>query len=241
MSVFQNPAAQAFVAEIKTELLLAQVLVRRMERGFELRHVEDRNVASEKLRLVAETGVRALAQFTVSGAFRPLKSAPNLQAGWRFIAGDERQMEFALNTFYPGAIADWFAVRAARTAPTHYREFTSRQSGMYRITAMLPDEKAAPMIRACCLKRFCWKQRLWTVNGLLPDSPENKSLIPCLEPCAILLEFARKAMRLAQQEERGEPLNQAATDASEVREADFENSANPRRLQLNVENQKMNV
>ncbi len=223
-----------------SELTLAQVLIRRVERDFELRHVEDRETAPEKLRLVAEHEVRALAQFTATGAFRPLKSAPNLQTGWRLIISDPAKLEFVINQFYPGAIADWFAVRSANAVPTHYREFTDRQTGMYRITAMLTDEQAAPVIRACCHRKFCLKQRLWTVNGLVPDSLEGKSLIPCLEPCAVLLEFARKAMRLVQQEEKGEPVNLETPEMSEIREADFENPKNPRRLQLVLEKQKMN-
>src|SRR3989442_3355012 len=71
---------------------------------------------------------------------------------------------------------------------------------MYRITTLLSDAQAAEVTRACCHKMFCLKRRLWTANGLAPDPVEDKSLIPCLEPCAILLELARKAMRIVQEE-----------------------------------------
>jgi hypothetical protein len=237
---FENPALKAFLAEIKTEFVLAQVLVRRLEKGFELRHVQDRERAAQNLRLVGESEILALAQFTATGAFRPLKSAPNLQTGWRLNSVDETRMGFALNQIYPGAIADWFAVRFSNAAPTNYREFTRRQTGMYRITAMLTDEQAKPMIRACCHKNFCLKQRLWTVDGLETDSVDEKSLIPCLEPCAILLEFARKAMRLEQQEISGktEDATVEMHTEDEIREADFENQNNPRRLQLVMEKRR---
>jgi len=239
-AAFCNPALNAFIAAIQPELVFAQVLIRRSEPGFELRHAQDSNCAPESLRLISENEIRPLAQFAENGAFRPLKSAPNLQTGWRLVSATEKSLEYALNQFYPGAIADWFAVHYSNAKPTDYREFTNRQTGMYRITAMLADEQAAPVIRACCHEKFCLKQRLWTVNGVAPDSSVEKSLIPCLEPCAILLEFARKAMRLEQAAGSQEKIavDVEKQTVSEIREADFENPNNPRRLQLAVEKQK---
>jgi hypothetical protein len=196
----KNPALSAFVAGFETELSFAQVWIRRMARGFELRHVADRECDPAALRLLGENDIRPLALFTVSGAFRPLKSAPNLQRGWRAAPRDEETLGAALNQLYPGAVADWFAAQAPRPPVTSYREFTGRQTGMYRITTHLDDAAAGAVIRACCHKDFCLKRRLWTVDGLPPDAAAAKSAIPCLEPCAILLEFARKTARVAQNE-----------------------------------------
>jgi 4Fe-4S binding protein len=131
---------------------------------------------------------------------------------------------------------------------THFRDFTNRQTGMYRITTSLSDEQAAQVIRAGCHKQFCLKCRLWTVNGLATESAAEKSLIPCLEPCAILLEFARMAVRLEQGEKRSLDLSpgDAATigsalqllleqSAATEREADFSSPANGRRIQRILE------
>jgi hypothetical protein len=245
MSLGTNPALEAFVAGIGNELVAAQVLIRRSAAGFELRHVDDRELSTGTLRALRLSDVRSLAQITIHGAFRPLKSAPNLQKGWLLGAANNTELEMALNQLYPGLIADWFAARSPRPAITHYREFTNRQTGMYRITQMLSDGQAAQMITAGCHRRFCLKQRLWTVEGLAPEAREDKSLIPCLEPCALLLEFARKAMRIEQQEKvRIElapdelavmhssltaSLEEAAPD---VREGDFNSPRNLRRNQL---------
>jgi hypothetical protein len=79
---------------------------------------------------------------------------------------------------------------------------------MYRITAMLTDEQVTDIARAGCGKRFCLKQRLWTVKGLGSDEPSAKSLIPCLEPCAVLLELARVVARIEQGEKHNVPLTQ---------------------------------
>jgi hypothetical protein len=243
-----NPAVQAFVERIGSELVLAQVWISRTGKNYELRHVADRNTTIEKLKSVQPDELRAVAQSTADGAFRPLKSAPNLRPGWRLVAKDDAELEDALNQLYPGAIADWYAAQSPAPPVTHYRDFTGRQTGMYRITTLLSDADAGRVIRACCHATLCLKHRLWTVEGLAPDPAEEKSLIPCLEPCAMLSEFARKAMRLEQEDKMKIELSsdELATirDALETvlghrvadaREADFNSQTNPRRLRLLLE------
>ena len=109
-----NPALSAFVAALKTEFIFAQVWIRRTERGFELRHVADKECEPASLRLLGENDLRPLAQFTARGMFRPLRSAPNLQRGWRAAPRDEATLGAALNQLYPGGVADWFAAQAPR-------------------------------------------------------------------------------------------------------------------------------
>lgn len=195
MTKFENSAFKAFAALISEELTLAQVLIRRAGAGFELRHVDDKDLAVEALRIVPLGESRKLAQFTSSGEFRPLKSAPTLQRGWRMELSGCGELELALNTLYPGAVADWYASRSEHPPVTDYSEFTGRQSGMYRVTAMLEDAWVADVVRSCCNSDACLKQRLWRSEGAGPDKAGDKSIIPCLEPCAILLESARKAWR----------------------------------------------
>lgn len=241
MSAVSNPALRALLERIAPELTLAQVRVTRVREGFELRHVADHKGAT--LREVKLEELRSLAQFTGTGSFRPLKSAPSLQTGWRCLARNEEELEMALRHLYPGAVADCHAAQSPHPPVTHYREFTARQTGMYRATALLTDAQAAQTARAGCHKNFCLKQRLWTVEGLPPD--ENKSLIPCLEPCAVLLEFARKVQRIELEEQARFGLTvddartvQAALQmtiqdvSSGCREAEFNAPENPRRLQL---------
>lgn len=243
-----HPALQAFVAQIGAELALAQALIRRVEPGYELRHVADRDRAPTTLRELRVNELRELARFTASGAFRPLKAAPNLPAGWLLRVKDEAVLETALSALYPGTIGDWFAAQSPSPPVTNYREFSNRQTGMYRITAMLEDAQAAQVARACCDKNHCLKRRIWTVNRLEAEGIEEKSLIPCLEPCAILLEFARKTMRVEQEKKLRLELSpsEAVTLAvalrtalahpdTTLREADFNAPANPRRIQLLLE------
>jgi len=246
MAAANNPALAAFCAAIPSELVLAQVRVQRLASGFELRHVGDRDAGAESLRLVLLDELRGLANHTLAGEFRPIKAAPNLRAGWLCRVASEAELELALNQLYPGADVDWFAAQQPLPPVTHYREFTGRQTGMYRITSMLTDPQAAQVIRACCSAHFCLKRRLWTVDGLAPDAAAAKSLIPCLEPCAVMLEFARKAMRIEQEEDKP-TLTLARAEAASLlaaldtalahppagqREADLSAADNPRRLLL---------
>lgn len=248
MAVIENPALSRFVAAMGTSFTLAQVAVLRQGRGYELRHVADEERNAGALRLVKVDEARSLAQFTADGAFRPLKSAPNLQAGWRIVVLTGEELEAALNQLYPGAIADWHASQSANPPVTHIPEFTQRQSGMYRITTKLTDSQAAQVTKACCASSFCLKRRLWTAGQLGEDPASEKSLIPCLEPCAVWLEFARTAVRIEQQEKVA--LSIAPSDAATIRaalnavtgrpetparEADFSAPQNTRRAQLVLE------
>lgn len=243
----RNSAIQALAACVSPEFVLGQVMIRRRDSEFELCHVADVS-RREGLQEVAIPDLCSLAQFTERGGFRPLHSAPNLRVGWRLRVNGEPELEQALNILYPNAVTDWHLVATGTAPVTHYREFTARQTGMYRITTMLSDAQAARAIRACCDVKFCLKRRLWSVPGLAPDAAEAKSAIPCLEPCALLLEFARKAMRIEQEEQRavsvsagdGATLLRAveaclAAPQPEIREADFSHPLNPRRLQLAAE------
>jgi 4Fe-4S iron-sulfur cluster binding domain/DR2241 stabilising domain len=205
MSSVENPALKAFVAQMGAELTLAQVLIQRRGAGYELRHVEDREASADSLRQLLLPEVRSLAQYNAAGEFRPLKSAPDLRRGWRLSLANDAELEAALNQLYPGTLADWFAAQAANPPATNYREYMSRQSGMYRITTMLTDVQVAEVINAVCAKNRCLKRRLWTVAGMAADEPGIKSLIPCLEPCAVLMESARQVLRASQQENSGQP------------------------------------
>ena len=242
-----DPAIEALVRAFPGEWEWAQVLIRREGERFELRHVKDQEAAVENLRNIPVAELRALAMHTEKGVFRPLKAAPDLRTGWRCVVQDVGELSRAIDLLYPGSVADWFATRAGEPPVTDYREFTGRQTGMYRVTTFLDDTQAAEVAAACCHPRFCLKQRLWTVGELRPDGAEGKSLIPCLEPCAVLLEMARKAARIEQEEKTTFELGASELESlvaglelsveqgAGKRVADFGSPTNPRRLQVLLE------
>jgi hypothetical protein len=243
-----------FAAAIADEIVVAQVLVTRAGSGFELRHVADRQAATDSLKALNVEDLRVWAQFTESGAFRPLKSAPNLRRGWRAAVANPSALGLGLNHLYPGAVADWFAARSAAPPVTSYREFTERQTGMYRITTHLNDAVAGAMIRACCHPDSCLKRRLWDLADGRADAAARPSIIPCLEPCAILLEFARKVARWEQEaaslpaptpaeieglrQDAASRLQQPHLDTIE---SDLDAPDNPRRLRFFLEKNEVAV
>jgi hypothetical protein len=125
---------------------------------------------------------------------------------------------------------------------TQFRPFAVRQTGIYRRAARLSDAEAGAVTRACCDARFCLKRRWWTVKGLAADEPSAKSIIPCLEPCALLLDLARlaaddgdEAFMLLSASELGELAQVIEAQNSFVAAADLEHTANPRRARWLIE------
>ena len=104
MTAPASPALDAFIAHLGEEGVCVQVLIRRAGDGFELRHAADRDFPPDALKLLRVEELRALAQSTESGAFRPLKCAPNLRRGWRTSAASAAELDGALNHLYPGAV-----------------------------------------------------------------------------------------------------------------------------------------
>ena len=56
------------------------------------------------LRVLPLDEVRALCQFTASGNFRPLKSAPNLRSGWVLRVVNDRELEAAFEKIDAGQL-----------------------------------------------------------------------------------------------------------------------------------------
>lgn len=247
MTAPANPALEAFVRYIAPERIWCEVLIESAGNEFSLRHVADRNTPANQLTRITIPEARKLATFNAAGQFRPLRSSPDLARGWMLTCPTAHDLWRTMQELYPGSIPDWFAAQSG-AAPTNYREFTNRQTGMYRIASMLTDTQASQVTRAACHPRFCLKQRLWTVPGLAPDAAATKSAIPCLEPCAVLLELARKATRIEQEDKLSVQLSRSelesllaaaetvlATGLVAERVGNIASPVNPRRLQLLLE------
>lgn len=243
MAAFPNPALDALLARISPEFVVGQVLVRRCDDEFELCHIEDRDLAD--LAAVPLSELRVIGQFTASHEYRPLRAAPTLRRGWHCRARNQTELETAMQHLYPGALADWYAAQQPEPPLTPLRDFINRQTGVYHLAAELGEAELREVVETCCDRRFCLKRRLWPAAGLAPDAIDEKTVIPCLEPCAILLEFARRAALIAREEKlevRLAPSDAAVIRAAlegalarqwpVVREADFSSPAHPRRVQL---------
>ncbi len=236
---------QAVIRALGPEFVWLEVRVCAAGDGWELRHAADSDRAAGPLQPVPVDGLRELAQYTERGVFRPNKAAPNLRRGWQTVAQDFAELESALHSLYPGTVADWLEGRKPRPETTSFREFTNRQTGIYRVARELPDERAAKVIQAGCAAQFCGRQRLWPVADADPAPVAQKPAIPCLEPCALLLELARRAgeahvsanRTLQFSDREAAAIRHALKSAiahppDEVREGDLGAPENPRWLSL---------
>jgi hypothetical protein len=204
-----HPAHQAFQKWLhgKSPACIGQIRIQAGDR-FELRHQLDEAAPSPSLASYSDPfAARALATYTDAGKFRPLKSAPNLRRGWRIAGLDFDGLITALDCFYPAAIVHWHAQQTGQLEATSYRACAARQTGMYRITTKLTDEQAQRVAACCCEDGECLKQPSWTIDEktkLELSKPKvidtNRLPIPCPEPCSLLLSFARKVVRLEQEE-----------------------------------------
>ncbi|MDQ3863303.1 MAG: hypothetical protein M3317_07365 [Actinomycetota bacterium] len=214
--------------------------------GYSLRHTGD---ARENGLRVSEDPreAREIAKLTEGGAYRPLKSSPNLRRGWELRVADAHGLVVAMNYLYPAGVVHWYLHREGRLNLTSFRENAARQSGIYKRVKRLTDEGVIDAARACCEDAVCLKKTLWDVDEDTPlDIDRGEGEIPCPEPCSIFVSFARRVRIFERENQRD--LDAAGLSPSEkedlaalveaaatgevafAREAEFEKPLNERRM-----------
>lgn len=230
-------------------LVFLEVLCSPRSEGVDLRHVRDADRPGSELQLLEPGSLGGWAETTSQGAFRPNRSAPSLRSGWRCHATTDAELNEALEQLYPGALADWHAWECGVATPTSFREFVGRQTGMYRVAQEITDAGADAVAEAGCTRELCLRRRCWDTprGGPAPAAePDVHGLtIPCLEPCALVLDLARWMAK-----EQGTPQLDIALTSGELeslerairialehppgdlREGSTRHPVNPRRLHL---------
>ena len=184
---------------------IGQIAIFPQTTGWELRHEADATLANLPVH-EGPAAARSLANLDDSGAYRPLKTAPNLRRGWALIAKDVAELRKALEAFYPAMLGVWLAKDAGELSPVDLRETLGRQTGMYRVTQKISDEQAQAVIaKTCEPRKGCIKTILWQIAPGLPISslPAEKFQSPsdgglplwCHEACNILVANARKIVK----------------------------------------------
>lgn len=248
MTRFVSPAASALWARIQADspLGFGPLALSRHADGMDIRHRRDAEVDAAGLRCLPASELRAVAQSDALGRFRPNKASPGLVRGWRHLAADAGALESALDDLLPGGLADWYSSRTCSTVPTRWQEFADRQTGMYRNVSGLSEPDVEQLARAGCHPSCCTRRRVWTVGDRPPESEEGKTEVPCLEPCALVMELARRTEKAITSEERSQ-LSLTQGDLAiidlliesalrhpdpSLREGDLSALGNPRRILL---------
>ena len=244
-----HAAIDYFLSSFESTQLIAEVLCRKNGNAVELLHHRDAESGKDSATLKSANvrDLRIIAAHSHNGAFRPLKSAPTLTDGWYFSTTDRSELLDALDSLYPGFVADFHHFnRDGSKASQSYRQFTDRQTGMYRITQLISDEDLECVALGCCDAQFCLKSRQWSTALGTTDEPGTPSIVPCLEPCAPLLELARIQAKSRQADQfvghfsereldvikaaLQKALSSSGSGDSDIREAEVYNVLNPRRL-----------
>jgi sirohydrochlorin cobaltochelatase len=181
-------------------------------KGYILFHSADRNCLDKTRIYRAVEDARQIAKYDSSGAYRPLKGAPNLPRGWLIELTTIEHLLRALDFFYPGAIGSWLAYQSGTTHPVCLRQTLNRQTGMYRVTRNLTDDQAEYLVMETCRSDGrCLRTILWGIQedqppDFLPSSKSDPSVdqtgqdrpaLPflCLEACNLLVAAARTTMK----------------------------------------------
>lgn len=193
---------------------IGQILIRKTESGeFVLSHRNDDLRRGGRHFTQPEDAIE-IAKYDEAGNYRPLKTAPSLRHGWQLNAAGLGELRRALDYFYPGRLAALNAWKANRLVTTTLRDTLNRQSGMYRVAAKISDAQINDVVgNVCksnggCLRTILWKR---DASGAAPSTklPQekydpacdqgggNRPAIPllCQEPCAVLLNECRKAVK----------------------------------------------
>ena len=202
---------------------IGQILVRKTnDGGFVISHRDDQGRGDMKLFHSAEDAID-LSRFDDRGNYRPLKTAPNLQHGWRLELATLNELTRALDYFYPGRLAVFAAWKTDQLRTTPLRETLERQSGMYRIAAKISDEQVNRVVGdfcrsdGGCLRTILWKRdKQGTIasttlqekfdpafdqtkaGGRLGSATTaTQATIPllCQEPCNLLVTECREAVK----------------------------------------------
>lgn len=184
---------------------IGQIACRPTETGsWLLTHRDDEASTALQFYTGAEAA-REIATCDDAGAFRPLKTAPNLRHGWQLELQSHSDLEAALNFFYPSALGFYNAMIQGALKPVPLRETLGRQTGMYRFTNTIRDEQAQSMVSCeCDAKDKCIRRITWQLDAeqdltsLPPEkrvdgwqASEKEIPLLCVEACTHLVSAAR--------------------------------------------------
>jgi sirohydrochlorin cobaltochelatase len=199
--------------------VIGQILIRRQGESFSLCHLEDENSSGLQAHATVEAA-RELARHNESGAFRPIKTAPDLRRGWQLNLTGLENLLLALEFFYPAAVGLAQAEEAGTLRTVPLRNLLARQTGMYRFANNITDEQACEIIGSkCrtsthCLRRIVFGlnegqsfhgaaiEKLSSAAGGVPKGLNEKRAIPllCMEACNHIVSTARSVARKSYEE-----------------------------------------
>ena len=140
----------------------------------------------------------SIALYDDAGAYRPLKTAPNMKHGWGLRVVSLADLHLALDLLYPAALANWRALLRNEKIATPLRDTVNRQTGMYRVTGLITNEEAQGIVDTLC-RPGCLRCIQWPIpsDAVPPVVPVKEKEIPllCIDACSLLIAEARRVVK----------------------------------------------
>ncbi len=190
--------------------LIGEIRIVRTGSAFELHHYLDAVGAELQFYERPEDAIE-LGKLDAAGKYRPLRSAPTLQRGWRLTLAGIDDVVRTLEFFYPAMLGTAAAFEENAGRPVDLRETLNRQSGMYRVAGKITNEQADTLIGEVCHPSRCLKTITWQIEPDFPVTslPAGKFdlscdllgrgpgfiPLPCEECCNILVAAARETVK----------------------------------------------
>ncbi len=212
-------------------------------RHYEVRHVEDSDAEATTLTTHTDPlAARDIGTLDATDRYRPLRTAPSLKTGWIFPDLSANELYEAVEAFYPATVVNWYREQRGELDVDHWRDEQDRQSGIYNLITVLPDEAVEWAAAACCDDSQCLKRREWQLSEDEPlDADGGEGVFPCRGPCSMVVAAGREWAKLEREDtqsyefeltpsekEQLEALIDAVADdeIDEIREADVSKPAN---------------
>lgn len=201
--------AQAVAGAVRQ---IGQVVILRQSGGYELRHIEDEGLPAAEFEILeGADAAREISTWAEDEHYRFTKGELSLKRGWRLLLSSPEELRQALDLFYPAALGLWFAQQDGLLEAEHLRAKLARQTGMYRFTRNLSDERAQQLVREvcgpgnCCVKKILWQIDADTpledsaasrFDGVVGDIDRSQAIpLLCREACNHFVAEARKAVK----------------------------------------------
>jgi hypothetical protein len=216
-------------------------------RQYEVRHVDDNDAEASALTPHTDPfDARDIGTLDTDGRYRPLRTAPSLKSGWIFPELTADEVYEAVEAFYPATVVNWHREQRGELDIDHWQDEQDRQSGIYNLITVLPDEAVEWAAAACCDDSQCLKRREWELSDDESLGAEGgDGVFPCREPCSMVVaagrEWAKREredtqtyefeLTPSEKEQLEEIIDAVADDTvDEIREADIGEGANRYRV-----------